>query len=223
MSDPFYLPVMSAAIIGTALMLSTRRVAVIYPPNVGLLYRSGRFERELESGRHVFLDPFKRVHIVQVSRAPTRVSVSEIPVISKDQFSFWVSLSLLLEVIDARAFAESQPILQPGLFAPQLQLASHPATHAVISAGVIQTVGGHRLRDILANRKLVIDGARAGLEGAIPGVSVGEILLTSVVLTPETSLMFTDVERSRIEAEAALERAWGEQAALRALANTPLD
>ena len=31
--------------------------------------------------------------------------------------------------------------------------------------------------------------------------------------------MFTEVERSRVEAEAALERARGEQAALRALAN----
>ena len=45
------------------------------------------------------------------------------------------------------------------------------------------------------------------------------MLVTSITLPPETRKMFTEVERSKIEAEAALERARGEQASLRALAN----
>jgi regulator of protease activity HflC (stomatin/prohibitin superfamily) len=38
-------------------------------------------------------------------------------------------------------------------------------------------------------------------------------------LPPEIRKMFTEVERSKMEGEAALERARGEQASLRALAN----
>ena len=45
------------------------------------------------------------------------------------------------------------------------------------------------------------------------------VLLTSITLPPETRRMFTDVERARMEGQAALERARSEQAALRVLAN----
>jgi regulator of protease activity HflC (stomatin/prohibitin superfamily) len=48
---------------------------------------------------------------------------------------------------------------------------------------------------------------------------IGSVLLTAISLPPETRKMFTDVERAKIEAQSALERARGEQAALRVLAN----
>ena len=54
---------------------------------------------------------------------------------------------------------------------------------------------------------------------AIPGADVTKVLLTAINLPPETRKMFTDVERAKMEAQGALERARGEQAALRVLAN----
>jgi regulator of protease activity HflC (stomatin/prohibitin superfamily) len=66
---------------------------------------------------------------------------------------------------------------------------------------------------------LVTDAIQTKLGAAVTGAAVRQVLLTSITLPPETRRMFTEVERSKLEAEASLERARGEQASLRALAN----
>src|SRR5688500_6712313 len=96
---------------GWMFLWQTRQVTVIYPPKVGLLYRNGAFERELPPGRYVRFDPMKRTKIVQVSLAELPIQIGEITVLSKDQFSFRLSLAPILKVSDARTFIESQAIV----------------------------------------------------------------------------------------------------------------
>ena len=67
-----------------ALFLRGRQVTTIYPPNAGLLYRNGRFERELGPGRYAFFDPLKRTRVVQVSRAPLPATLGDFTVISSN-------------------------------------------------------------------------------------------------------------------------------------------
>ena len=82
-----------------------------------------------------------------------------------------------------------------------------------------EIVASNGLRELIADPKLLPDAVQAKVADAVPGAKVTSVLLTSITLPPETRKMFTDVERSKIEAESALERARGEQAAMRALAN----
>ena len=210
----------AVALVAFVLLLNARTVELIYPPNVGLLYRNGRFERELEPGRYVFFDPLKRTRIVKVSRAPLPVTLAETTVISRDQFSFRVGLSPVVEVTDARAFSESQPLLDLGQFAQIMpQVASHAALHATMASAALEVVAGHGLRDLFADPSLLANAVQEKVADSIPGAKIERVLMTSITLPPETRKMFTEVERSKLEAEAALERARGEQAALRALAN----
>ena len=51
------------------------------------------------------------------------------------------------------------------------------------------------------------------------GITVDRVSLRDLILPAETRRLVTEVERARREAQAALERARGEQAALRSLAN----
>jgi regulator of protease activity HflC (stomatin/prohibitin superfamily) len=210
-----------AVVLGLAIgFLRPRRVTIIYPPNVGLLYRNGKFERELGPGRYAFFDPLKRTHLVKVSRAPLPVPLGEITVLSKDQFSFKLALSPVVEVTDARAFTESQPAVEPTPYANLFPTgATHPALHTLVASAALETVATQSLRDLFADPKLLPNAVQAKLADAIPGARIPAVLMTSITLPPETRKMFTEVERSKIEAEASLERARGEQAALRALAN----
>jgi regulator of protease activity HflC (stomatin/prohibitin superfamily) len=207
------LAAIAAALVAIAWFRSARRVEIVYSPFVGILYRDGRFEREVPPGRYAFFDPEKRVHIGHIWKPPMPVALGDVTVVSKDQFAFKVALSPVVEVIDARTFAETQPSSQVQYYT------NHVALRPVVSAAALEEVASRELRELLADPRTLPQAIQQRVENAVPGARIGEILMTAVILPPETRKMFTEVERSKLEAEATLERARGEQASLRALAN----
>lgn len=214
--------ILTAIVAFAAAVVIWRRcdVTIIYPPTVGLLYRDGQFQRELPPGRYVWLDPLKRTKVVKVSTAELPVTLPEITVLSKDQFSFRLSLSPVLAVVDARRFVESQPTAEPYALSQFMPMAiSHPALFPSLAAVALDIVGAKTLAEIMADATMVPEALQTRLADAIPGAHIPKILLTSINLPPETRKMFTDVERVKMEAQGTLERARGEQAALRVLAN----
>ena len=223
MSDSVSTFVFLAAIVALvmALVLWSRRIVrVIYPPNVGLLYRDGRFERELPPGRYSYFDPFRRTKVVMVSLAELPGQLGEVSVLSKDQFSFRLGLAPVLKIVDARLFVESQPDIQAWVGAQWGSLGTtHVALQPLTAAAAMEVAATKTLAEILAEQAAVQAAIEARLADAIPGARIERVLLTAVTLPPETRRMFTDVERAKFEAQASLERARGEQAALRVLAN----
>ena len=219
MSETLLVLIVIAAL-AAAIFARSQQVTIIYPPYVGLLYRNGRFQRELAPGRYAFFDPAKRTRIVKVAQAPLPVQLGDFTVISRDQFSFRIALSPIIEVVDPRAFTESQPVAEPSPFSHFMpEVPSHTALQSLTASAAMEAVGSAALRDVFADPTLITGAVQAKLDQAIPGARIERVLLTSVTLPPETRRMFTEVERSKLEAEAALERARGEQASLRALAN----
>ena len=213
--------ILAAVTFVTAVWLwRAREVTIIYPPNVGLRYRDGRFERELPPGRYVRVDPFKRAKIVNLSLAELPNQLGEITVLSQDQFSFRLALAPVLKITDARLYIESQSVSEQYSLSHFIASAGgHTALHWLVAAAAVEVVASRTLEQILADQALVGDAIQAKLADAIAGASVERILLTGINLPPETRKMFTDVERAKMEAQAGLERARGEQAALRVLAN----
>jgi regulator of protease activity HflC (stomatin/prohibitin superfamily) len=213
------LVVVVIAIAGLALWVCLE-VTIIYPPMVGLLYREGRFQRELPPGRHSWFDPLKRTRVVQVLVAERAVSLPEMTVLSKDRFSFRLTLSPALAVTDARVYSESQQSLDtPSLGYFLGGGGVHPALYPSVAAATLEAASERTLAEILASPAALTADVLARIESAVPGATVARLLLTAVNLPPETRKMFTDVERAKMEAQGALERARGEQAALRVLAN----
>jgi regulator of protease activity HflC (stomatin/prohibitin superfamily) len=146
--------------------------------------------------------------------------LGEFTVLSRDQFSFRLGLSPVVVVADPRAFAESQPVVEPTPFSQHMpQVATHAALQPLVASAALEAVSSLPLRDLFADPRLVTDAVQARLANAVPGARIDQVLLTSITLPPETRRMFTEVERSKLDAEAALERARGEQASLRALSN----
>ena len=209
-----------ALLLAAALFWRHRKVTMIYPPMVGLLYRDGRFAEELPPGRYARFDPLGRTRIVKVSLAQLPAQMGETTVLSRDHFSFRIGLAPVLKVVDARLYAESQAAVEDNPWAGFTPPASaHAALHTLVAAAATEVVAAKALAEIFADQQAVAEEVRARLEQGIPGAVVERALLTSITLPPETRRMFTDVERARMEGQAALERARAEQAALRVLAN----
>lgn len=193
-----------------------REVTVIHPPQVGLLYRDGVFERELPPGRYVRFDLGRHDRIVRVALAGLSVTLPEITVLSRDQFSFRVQLAPVVTVTDPRRFVESQPMVEPH---PLPQAQGHPALYPGMAAAALEAAGAHALAEIVGSPARLTEAVQTRVAELVPGATIGPVLLTAINLPPEVRRMFTEVERSRVEAQSALERARGEQAALRVLAN----
>ena len=222
MSPLLQFALIAAGVVVGAWLLAGRRVTVIYPPNVGLLYRNGRFEREIPPGRDVRFDPFHRSHVVTVSLAEQPLVLAEATVLSKDQFSFRLGLAPVLKVVDARRFIESQDRVAPsaeGRYPDLRWTQAHMALQTIVAAAAIEVAATRSLAEMLGNQRQLAEDIRARLSDGIPGAVVDQLLLTAINLPPETRKLFTDVERAKMEAQAAVERARGEQAALRVLAN----
>jgi regulator of protease activity HflC (stomatin/prohibitin superfamily) len=131
-----------------------------------------------------------------------------------------LGLAPILKVTDPRRFAESQPGIEQSQLIHYLAAGhSHQALHSLLSAVALEVAATRTLLEILYDQAFVSTEICARLADAIPGAAVERVLLTRINLPPETRKMFTDVERAKMEGQAALERARGEQASLRALAN----
>ncbi len=210
---------LAAVAIAARLLWTSRAVTTVYAPNIGLLYRDGRFVRELAPGRYARFDPLRRTRIVVVPTSELPNVRVEATVLTQDQFSLRIALSPVIAVADARTFHESQPAYDSVATGYVPTLTSHAAVSTLLTAAATEVVSGRTLAALLADQQGVAAEVAVRVAGAVPGATIIAVLLTGISLPPETRKMFTEVERARFEAQAAVERARGEQAALRTLAN----
>lgn len=194
------------------------RWVIVQPGTVLLVYRGGRFVRELEPGTHMLADPLRLVRTHSVSMVQSVVAAPDVTVLSKDQFSFRLGFTGVFAVTDARLFHESQPATPtiPGWSGLGHQL---PEFAPRLMAAALREVATLTLDEFLAMPAAILPRLREAATEAVRGGEICELLLTSVTMPPEVRKMFTEVERAKRESQAVLERARGEQASLRTLAN----
>ena len=217
-----WLLVVVAAVVGLALLTGLKR-SVIQPGEAGLVYRDGAFVRELGPGAHRRFDLLGRTSLHRVSLLPRALTPVSLDVISKDQFAFRIVVTPLVTITDAKSFHEGTraPPATPANIAaylPQFH-ESYDRLHSTLSAAALHIVSLLTLEEFLAQQTAALEPAHAAAAEVLPGTRLDALLVTSVTLPPEVRKMFTEVERARREGLAQLERARGEQAALRALAN----
>jgi len=182
-----------------------RRI-VVCESHVGLLYRNGRFKRELTPGRHFVWRPGTRCETFDQRRETTMIPGQEL--LSKDNVGLKITLAVSHEIADARLAAEA----------------------VQCSALELYTAGQLALREALAQRNIdEILEARSNIgaemlpvvaeKAAAFGLIVRAVEIKDVMFPGELKRIFAEVVRAREEGRAALEKARGESAALRNLAN----
>ncbi len=172
----------------------------------GLRYRQGRLVGLLEPGTHLSIRPLTEIHVLD-SR-PTSITVPGQEVLTGDGVALRVSLIARYVIADPVA-----AVTNDQSYVTALYTALHGGLRDALARGTAD--------EILAARGDIgpaIGGAVAS-ELARIGVDLLGVDVRDVMVPSELKRAFAGIVAARREGEAALERARGETAALRSLAN----
>jgi regulator of protease activity HflC (stomatin/prohibitin superfamily) len=181
-------------------------VATIHDYQRGLRYRQGRFVGLLDPGSHVAIRPFTEIHVLD--GRPTSITVPGQEILTADGVALRVSLTARYVVADPVAAVTNDQNYVSALY-------------TALHAGLREALAGRTADEILAGRAELgpaVGGAVAS-ELARLGVELLGVDLRDVMVPSELKRAFAGIVAARREGEAALERARGETAALRSLAN----
>jgi regulator of protease activity HflC (stomatin/prohibitin superfamily) len=194
------------AIIGLPWIFKLRRAFLVAEGYAGLLYQRGKFVEVVRAGEHI---RWGRKFTLGVSDLrKTSVLVAGQEVLSADNVGLKTSLLVTYQVVDpAKAAHETQNWLG------DLYNAAQIALRAVASGATIEALLGQRLD--LGTQLL----ARVKADAEKIGINVLAIEIKDVSLPNDLKRAFADVLKAKQEGQAALERARGESASLRNLAN----
>jgi regulator of protease activity HflC (stomatin/prohibitin superfamily) len=197
-----------AALAAAALVLFRQlfEQITIYEFQRGLRYRQGRFDGVLEPGQYWLSR--RSTMVTTIDTRPRFISVPGQEVLSNDSVSVKVSLAAEFAVEDpAKAINDVEDY--------------RDALYLTLQVALREIVGQAEIDELLEKRDEV---GRRLLEAAGPAVQEFGLKLTSVdikdIMFPgPLKKVFASVVEARKEGLASLERARGEQAALRNLAN----
>lgn len=195
-----------AAILGLAFLRGRLRRITIFEHERGLRYTQGRLRGIMEPGQYWLWTPSTAVRTVDTRARIAPVAGQE--VLSADGVALKVSLVATYRIVDPVKAVTSVESFENALYT-SLQL----ALRAII--------GGSPVDDVLQRRSTL--GAEL-LQRVAPtvvpfGLELIEADIKDLTLPGELKKLFAQVVRARQDGLAALERARGESAALRSLAN----
>jgi regulator of protease activity HflC (stomatin/prohibitin superfamily) len=194
-------------ILGIVLKILPLKRSTIFEYQRGLKYSSGRYSMTLPPGQYWTLSTF--TSIVPVDVRPEFITIVGQDVLSSDGVSLKVSLAAELEVADPNVARNKNANYRSALYLT-LQMALR------------ETVGKEKIDDLMQNRSAI--GARlmelTGAKASEYGIKLRLADVKDIMFPGEMKKAFSQVVKAQKEGQTALERARGETAALRNLANT---
>ena len=183
-----------------------RHTFVIQESHAGLLYKHGVFVRQINAGRHVLWGFGWTLNTIDLRK--TSVVVPGQDVLTADNVGLKLSLVVTYQVADPlKAAHETQNWYNDVYNAAQIAL---------------RAVVGGVAAEALLNQRFEIGAqllARVQPEAVKIGVNVLAVEVKDVMFPADLKRAFAEVLKAKQEGQAALERARGESAALRNLAN----
>ncbi len=182
------------------------RKIILFDYERGLLYRNGRFERVLEPGAHWFFP--SSTSIVRLDVRPRTVTVASQEILSADAVALRISV--------AATYAIADPYIS--VHASQN---THEALYLAVQLALRDAVSSLPLDQLLAGRQQIGSAVHAQTtpQAAALGLALQSVQIKDITLPGELKRVFAQVVAAQKEGQAALERARGESAALRNLAN----
>jgi regulator of protease activity HflC (stomatin/prohibitin superfamily) len=197
------------ALVGWIVWLVANRFigrATIHDYERGLRYQNGTFVGLLDAGSHLYLRPTTEIRVVDIRPGSTTIGGQE--VLTSDGVAVKVSLVVRSVVGDPVAMLTGDRDAMTTLYlAVQLGLREVVARQSIEEVLAARTTLGPEIAELVAGRM-------AGLGIEVLGVDVRDVMVPS-----ELKRAFSAVVAARREGAASLERARGETAALRGLAN----
>ena len=203
------LEIVLALLVVLLLMFLLREVfrpIVVYEFERGLKYASGKFVGILEPGLYWTIHNLSEVRKVDIR--PVFAAVSGQEVLSSDGVALKVSLAAKYEVVDPAVAVNKVENFRDAL-------------HVELQLALRHIIGGTPIDDLLAGRQTIGTTLQemVAAKTASFGLKLLSVEIRDIMFPGELKKIFTQVVRARQEGLAALEKARGETAALRNLAN----
>ena len=189
-----------------ALFRAAFRPVVVYEFERGLRYARGRFTGILEPGFYWSVQHLSEIRKVDIR--PVFAAVAGQEVLSSDGVALKVSLATKYEVADPAVAINKVENFRDAL-------------HVELQLALRQIIGGTPIDDLLAGRQQIGTKLQEVVTAKVPllGLKLLSVEIRDIMFPGELKKIFTQVVRARQEGLAALEKARGETAALRNLAN----
>jgi len=208
MTEPLSLLLVIAGVlvvIGFVLPKALLRIT-IFEYERGLRYSKGRFDRILEAGQYWYSPLRSRIDKVDIR--PSFLPVNGQEVLTSDGVSLKVSLAARYELVDPQVAVHQIQDYQAALYL-ELQMALR------------EIIGNATVDEVLEKRNSF---GKALFETSVEkaarlGLKLHDVNLKDIMFPGALKQTFAQVVQARKEGHAALERARGETAALRNLAN----
>jgi regulator of protease activity HflC (stomatin/prohibitin superfamily) len=172
----------------------------------GLLFHEGKLSETLGAGRHVRWGNHYRVTLVDGRKALLQVAGQE--VLTADNVGVKLSVVLTTQVVDAAKTAQAADNHVAHIYS-----ATQTSVRAVVAGLTLEALLGGRVAIGVQLRDLIEAQAEA------VGVQLHAAEVRDVMLPGDLRKAFGETLKAKQEGQAALERARGESAALRNLAN----
>ena len=183
-----------------------RRAFLVPEGYVGLLYHKGKFAETLGAGRHIRWGRHFTIDPQDIRKASLLVAGQD--VLTADNVGLKLTAVVTFQVADpVKAAHETQN------WRGDLYNATQLAVRAVVGGAVAEALLSQRLE---IGAQLL---ARVQPEAAKIGLNVLAVEVKDVMFPADLKRAFAEVLKAKQEGQAALERARGESAALRNLAN----
>jgi regulator of protease activity HflC (stomatin/prohibitin superfamily) len=198
--------VIAVVIAALSLMATLRRAFIVPEGYAGLFYRDGKFVEVLTAGRHVRWRRNLALNVQDLRKAAILVAGQE--VLTADNVSLKFSLMVNYQIVDpAKAAHETQS------WHSDLYNAAQLALRTVVSGIAIEALLSQR-NGIDAQLLPLVQPLAAKI-----GINVLAVEVKDVIFPADLKRAFAETLKAKQEGQAALERARGESAALRSLAN----
>jgi regulator of protease activity HflC (stomatin/prohibitin superfamily) len=201
----YLLPIVVIVGVVILLKLGVRRMTVLEYEK-GLKYAKGKFRSVLEPGQYWYMPFFTIIQKLDVR--PRFVSVTGQELLSSDGVTLKVSLAANFEITDPNVAINTVKSFQEALYL-ELQL----ALREIIGAADIDTVLSGR--NELSKKLMEATGPKV----TALGLKLISVNLKDIMFPGKLKEIFAQVVNAKKEGLAALEKARGETAALRSLAN----
>ncbi|HEX5223397.1 MAG TPA: slipin family protein [Verrucomicrobiae bacterium] len=183
-----------------------RRAFTVPEGSVGLLYHKGKFVKVLDVGRHVCWGFHHTAKMQDLRRTSMLIAGQE--VLTADNVGLKLSVLVTYHVTDpVKAMHDTQN------WSADLHHTAQLALRAVVGGVAVEALLHQRLE---IGAQLL---TRVQPEAAKIGINVLTVEVKDVMFPSDLKRAFADVLKAKQEGQAALERARGESAALRNLAN----
>lgn len=182
------------------------RTVVVHEGYRALITRRGTVERELEPGLHRLFGRHVQVRLIDVR--PAYVTVAGQELLTGDGIGLRISLVVVYQVVDVRAALVATTSYEH-------------AAHLLVQLALREAVATRTIDEVMAQRGEL--AAQLSALAAAPlaelGLALRSVDVRDVMFPGELKRVFAQVAEARQQGLAALERARGETAALRNLAN----